>query len=133
MYLLDTDVCVSLIRRSAPAMVERVRLFPAGALKTSVVTAYELEFGAWRSRDPGRAITIARSLLERFEVLAFGLDAARHAGEIRAELTTRGNIIGASDLLIASHARSAGATLVTGNVREFSRVRGLSIENWTTG
>ena len=132
MYLLDTDVCVSLMRRDAPALAERVLAFPGGALKTSVVTLFELEFGARRSRDPEHARTVVGAFMENVQVLAFDHAAARHAGEIRAELTAGGKVIGAYDLLIAGHARSAGATLVTGNVREFSRVRGLSVEDWTT-
>jgi tRNA(fMet)-specific endonuclease VapC len=133
MYLLDTDVCVSLMRRSLPALAERVGAFPAKALKTSVVTAYELEFGARRSREPEQATTVLRAFLENLQILPFDLSAALHAGQIRAELTAGGNTIGAYDLLIAGHARSAGATLVTGNVREFSRVRELTVESWTTG
>ncbi len=133
MYLLDSDVCVAVMRQRLPVLAERVGAFPQGALKTSVVTAFELEFGARRSREPEQAAMVLRTFLENLQILPFDLSAALHAGQIRAELVAGGNTIGAYDLLIAGHARSAGATLVTGNVREFSRVRGLSIENWATG
>ena len=70
------------------------------------------------------------AFLENVEVLPFDPPAAREAGEIRAHLTEAGTLIGAYDLLIAGHARSLGAMLVTNNVREFSRVRDLRLENW---
>lgn len=133
MYLLDTDICVAAMRRRPPALVEHVDAFPPGALKISVVSAYELEFGARRSREPEQASKVVRGFLENLQVLPLDLAAALHAGQIRAELVAVGNTIGAYDLLIAGHARSAGATLVTGNAREFSRVRGLTVENWAAG
>ena len=131
-YLLDTDICSYLMKRRLPGLIERVRVFAPGELKVSVITVYELEFGARRSDRYDELSRTIRAFLENVEVLPFGLEAARHAGEIRAELTAAGMVIGAYDLQIAGHARSIEATLVTNNVREFSRVRDLQIENWAS-
>ncbi len=130
MYLLDTDICSYLMKRSHPALVERVRRFTPRELKISSVTVFELEFGAERSGRYEEISRIIRAFLTNVRVLPFNAAAARHAGAIRAELTTAGTIIGAYDVLLAGHARSLGATFVTNNVGEFSRVRDLRIENW---
>ena len=133
MFLLDTDICSFLMKRTHPALIERVRAFEPRELRTSTVTVYELEFGARRS---GRYETLSRiiqAFLDNVEVLPFDGAAAREAGAVRAELTDAGNVIGAYDLQIAGHARALGAVLVTNNVREFERVAGLRIENWTLG
>ncbi len=129
MYLLDTDVCSYLMKRRHPALIERVQEYAPRELKISVVTEYELEFGARRSGRP-EIRRVIRAFLENVEVLSFDRPAAREAGEIRAHLAATGQLIGAYDLLIAGHARSLGAVLVTNNVREFSRVRDLRLENW---
>ncbi len=130
MYILDTDICSYLMKRRHPALIERVRGFEPRELKTSVITVYELEFGARRSGRYDAISRVISAFLDNVGVLPFDTPAARHAGAIRADLTTAGVIIGAYDLQIAGHARSLGATLVTNNVREFSRVRDLQIENW---
>ena len=100
-------------------------------LKVSAVTAFELEFGARRSSRYEEVRRVIDAFFLNVEIVPFDFEASRHAGEIRAELTADGNLIGAYDLLIAGYTRSREATLVTNNVREFSRVPGLSIENWS--
>ncbi len=129
MFLLDTDICSYVMKRRHIALIDRIRGFATGELKVSVVTVYELEFGAQRSGRPEIARVI-RAFLANVEVLLFDSPAAREAGEIRARLAAAGKLIGAYDLLIAGHARSLGAVLVTNNVREFSRVRDLQLQNW---
>ena len=129
MYLLDTDISSYLMKRRHPGLIERVQAFAPGELKISAVTVYELEFGARRSGRP-EIRRVIRAFLENVEVLLFDSLAAREAGKIRAHLAAAGTLIGAYDLLIAGHARSLGAVLVTNNVREFSRVRDLRLENW---
>ena len=131
MFLLDTDISSYLMKRSHPALIDRVRGFEPRELKISTVSLFELEFGARRS---GRQVALARvirAFLENVEVLPFVLAAAREAAAVRAELTASGRILGAYDLQIAGHARALGAVLVTNNVREFERVAGLRVENWT--
>jgi tRNA(fMet)-specific endonuclease VapC len=129
-HLLDTDISSFVMKRSHPALIERVRGFAAGDLKVSAVTAFELEFGARRSGRYPDLMRVITAFLENVEVIPFDLSAAQHAGEIRLDLAAAGQPIGAYDLLIAGHARSRGFTLVTHNVSEFSRVERLEIEDW---
>ncbi len=130
MLVLDTDISSYVMKRRHPELVARVRGFARGELKVSSVTVFELEYGAQRSNRRASVIRVINAFLTYVEVLSFNEDGAREAGRVRAELAASGEMIGAYDLLIAGHARSLDATLVTNNVAEFSRVRGLSLENW---
>ena len=130
MYLLDTNICSYLMRRRYPALTERVRVFPPRELKISVVTVFELEFGILRSGRVEALRRIVNAFLENVEVLPWTEAAAQEAGAVRAELAGRGRPIGAYDVLIAGHARSLGAVLVTHNRDEFSRVDRLTVEDW---
>ena len=130
MYLLDTDICSYLMKRTHPALVERVKGFAPRELGISVVTVYELEYGARRAGRYQEMMRVIAAFLENVAVLSFDVSAARRAGRVRAELADDGAIIGAYDLLIAGHALATGSTLVTNNVREFLRVRDLAVENW---
>lgn len=132
-YVLDTDICSYLMKRTHPALIERVRGFQPGELKISVVTVFELEFGLLRSQQQERLRPIIEGFLVNVEVLPLTSDAAAEAGAVRMELEASGTPIGAYDLLIAGHVRSLDATLVTNNLREFSRVPGLRLEDWVTG
>ncbi|MDR0285907.1 MAG: type II toxin-antitoxin system VapC family toxin [Propionibacteriaceae bacterium] len=128
-YLLDTNVLIDILRGEAIPLRERFRA-AAGRVAVSAISVMELEFGADRSSDPAANRRKAATLLALTEQLPFGLAAAENAGRLRATLMTIGQTIGAYDTLIAGHARSAGLTLVTNNVREFGRVPGLAVENW---
>lgn len=131
MYLLDTNICVFVIRNKSPRVTAKFRQFSTGALSVSTITVAELRYGADKSDDPARH----HSLLDRFliplSLLNFDSDAAEAYGRIRANLEQVGTPIGANDLLIAAHSLSANLTLVTNNTREFSRVAGLKIEDWS--
>lgn len=129
-FVLDTDVCSYLLRRSHPELIERVARIEAGELAVSAVTSFELQFGVRRLREPGRWTHVIEAFLRNLQVLAFDESAAAAAADIRAELETAGTPIGAYDLLIAGHVRALGLTLVTNNQREFGRVRGLALEDW---
>lgn len=96
----------------------------------SVVTVYELEFGARRRGGSEKLMRIIEAFLANVEILPFEIVAARRAGEIRARLEAVGRPIGSYDLLIAGHALASDAILVTHNVREFSRVPELRLEDW---
>ncbi len=126
LHLLDTSVCVSLIRGRSPASA----LPPSDACVVSVITAAELEVGIHRSVRPREQRLAVEGLLACFTVVPFEVTAVADYGEIRAELEKKGAIIGPLDFLIAAHARSLGAVVVTGNVREFKRVRGLRVLAW---
>lgn len=123
-YFLDTNVCIELLRGKAGP-----RKLPADC-KLSALVAAELWTGAHKAADPTRARLKLEALFELFEIVPFDAEAARHYGEIRAQLEKSGNPIGSIDQIIAAHARSAGATLLTANLREFKRVPGLTCHAW---
>lgn len=131
MFMLDTNICIY-IRRELPAQVlARLRQVPRESLCMSSVTFAELMYGARKSQAIEANIGKLNALRQHIRVLPFDEAAAETFGAIRADLERRGEIIGPYDLLIAGHALSIGATLVTNNVKEFVRVGGLPIENWT--
>ena len=99
-------------------------------LCVSTVTAMELIFGAEKSAFAEKNLAVVESLLARLALLDYDRHAARHTGQLRAELQKQGKPIGPYDQMIAGHARSLGLVLVTNNQREFDRVPGLRIENW---
>jgi len=128
--MLDTDICIYLIRRKPIHVLERLRSFRPADVAVSSVTVAELQYGAYKSSRPERNQEALGEFLLPLEVVSFDESAATHYGEIRTYLERKGNIIGAMDLLIAAHARSLALTLVTNNIQEFQRVPGLHAENW---
>ena len=96
----------------------------------STVTVSELSFGVENSRFRKANLAALDAFLLDFRVIPFDESAAREAGRVRAELEKKGQRIGAMDTLIAAHAKSLGLPVVTNNVADFSRVRGLKVENW---
>jgi len=128
-YLLDTNICIYVIKRRPESLLERFNL-NAGHLAISSITLAELMHGAEKSSDPERSLAGVEDFCSRLEVLAYGAKAAQHYGQIRSALERRGTPIGVNDLHIAAHARSEGLTLVSNNLREFERVDGLLYENW---
>jgi len=129
-FMLDTDTCSYIMKRSHQAVLDRLRAIPVGAACMSVITQAELLYGVELSPNRVRDAAALNAFLPYMKVLDFGSDAATHYAGIRADLKTRGAMIGANDLLIAAHARAAALTLVTNNTTEFGRVRDLVIENW---
>ena len=130
-YMLDTDTCSYVMKRSNGAVLHRLQGVPVADVCMSVVTKSELLYGVEVSPRHAQDAAALAAFLPYVEVLDFPDDAAPHYAEIRADLKKRGLPIGANDLFIAAHARSLGLTLVTNNTAEFSRVMGLRIENWT--
>jgi tRNA(fMet)-specific endonuclease VapC len=130
--MLDTDTCSYIMRRSHDAVLKRLAKVPVADVCISVITKSELLFGVEVSPKRRQDEAALSAFLRYVEVLDFPDEASSHYAKIRADLKARGTMIGANDLFIAAHARSLGLTLVTNNTREFKRVRGLSIENWTT-
>lgn len=124
--MLETTVCVGLLR----GRVASAHLPEVSDCVLSVITVAELEVGIRRSIRPAAQRKAVEALIELFEVLPWDLEAADHYGEIRVDLEKSGLVIGPLDLLIAAHARRAGATLVTGNLKEFRRVSGLTCLEW---
>ena len=130
-YMLDTDTCSYIMKRSHPAVLKRLEAIPVGAVCMSVLAKAELLYGVEVSPRRAQDAAALAAFLPYVEALDFSDDAALHYAEIRADLKKRGALIGANDLLIAAHARALELTLVTNNTAEFERVRGLVIENWT--
>ena len=130
-FLLDTNICIY-IRRQQPAQVmARFRRLKAGEAALSVVTYGELLYGAEKSPTRTRAFRELDELASMMQILPLPPEAARMYGSIRAALEARGEMIGANDVWIAAHAKATDLTLVTNNEREFKRVAGLNIQNWT--
>jgi len=130
-FVLDTDVCVDLLRGHAPSAGSGGGRVPLAASAVSSVTVGELETGVAKASSPGRVREQLDDLLEQLAVIDFDRSAARHYGEIRGALERKGATIGPLDLLIAAHARSRGARLVTTNLTEFRRVPGLRCVAWS--
>jgi tRNA(fMet)-specific endonuclease VapC len=128
--MLDTNIC-SYILRCRPQKVKEHfdRIGPDSIAISSVVLA-ELYFGAISHPQAKGLLRQIEDFRSRLDVISWDDDAAMHYGEIRACLQKAGKPIGNMDLMIAAHARSLGATLVTNNLREFERVDGLTTENW---
>jgi tRNA(fMet)-specific endonuclease VapC len=128
--MLDTDICIYIINRRPPTVLDRFRAFSVGDIGLSAITLAELEYGAAKSSRPRQN----REALEQFvlplEVAAFGTEATSAYGRIRTALERRGTPIGGMDMLIAAHAIGVGVPLITNNTREFERVPGLKLENW---
>ena len=130
-YLLDTNICIYIRRRRPPEILQRFRRLQVGEAAISVVTFGELIYGAAKSHQREPAIRQLEELVSLLPVLPLPVDAGRSYGALRAELETDGRVIGNNDLWIAAHAKAAKLILVTNNEREFQRVSGLEIQNWT--
>jgi tRNA(fMet)-specific endonuclease VapC len=130
-YMLDTDTCSYIMKRSNQTVVTRLRAVPVTAVCMSVITKSELLYCVEVSPRRVQDATALQAFLPLVEVLEFPDAAATDYAQIRADLKKRGQMIGANDLFIAAHARSLGLRLVTNNTAEFGRVKGLTLENWT--
>lgn len=132
LYLLDTDTCSYIMKRSHPRLLQKLRSVGVDCVGVSVVTEAELLYGLKLSSKPKLADAAFDAFIKHVRVFDWDREAAHHYAEIRAYLQKRGEMIGANDLMIAAHGRSLGATIVTNNEREFRRVRSLKVENWST-
>lgn len=128
-YLLDTNILSDLIRHPQGLVANRITTVGEDAVCTGIVVAAELRFGAEKSGSPRLADRVDL-ILSALDILPLESPADRHYGKIRQQLTRQGIPIGPNDLLIAAQALALDLTVVTANVREFSRVPGLRVENW---
>lgn len=129
MILLDTNICIYIINARPPAVLARFHRYRLGEIGLSSVVAAELAYGVEKSAST-RNREALRMFLAPLELLPFDDKASWTYGEVRADLERRGQPIGSLDTMIAAHALSLNATLVTNNTREFARVSGLRLENW---
>lgn len=130
MYCLDSDICIELMRGRLPYICELMQNSDPSLFGIPAVVEGELRTGALKSRHPKKNTLLVERFLAPFKSVPFGRAAAISYGKIRADLEAQGMKIGPNDLLIAATALSAGSTLITHNVREFTRVKGLSVEDW---
>ncbi len=129
-YMLDTDICIYLKKRRPPAVTERFQHLQWGEVVISVVTYGELLTGALKSQQQSAALQNVQRLVKRLPVQSLSIETGEIYADIRSRLELQGNIIGNNDLWIAAHALSLELTLVSNNIREFSRIEGLRLENW---
>ncbi len=129
-YMLDTNIVIYTMK-NRPQQVKRRFQNHHGRIGISAVTLGELVFGAEHSQQVERNLADIEAMAARLEVLPFDDKAAYHFGQVRAALYRTGKPIGPYDMMIAGHARACGLKLVTNNVKEFERVQGLLIEDWS--
>jgi tRNA(fMet)-specific endonuclease VapC len=132
LYMLDTDTCAFVLRRTSRTLLDRIQSVPLTQQAISVVTYAELLYGVQMSSKKKANHDAVDALVRHLPVLDWSQDAARHYAEIRADLKKKGSMIGAHDLMIAAHARSLGGIVVTNNTKDFERIKGLKVENWLT-
>jgi tRNA(fMet)-specific endonuclease VapC len=130
LYMLDTDTCAFILRRSSQALLDRIQTVPLELQVMSMVTLAALLYGVQLSSRKKENRAAVDVLTRHLSVLDWSRNSAEHYAEIRADLKKKGQLIGSNDLMIAAHARSLGAIVVTNNVKDFRRVKGLQHENW---
>ncbi len=128
-YMLDTNMVIYTIK-NRPEKVREAFTLHEGQMCISSVTLGELIYGAEKSSQVERNLSVIEGLAARLEVMPFDEKAAAHFGQVRAELAKAGKSIGPYDLMIAGHARALGLVLITNNLKEFERVPGLRLDNW---
>lgn len=128
-YLLDTSILSAIIKQPVGEAAQHLLLLDVSQRTTSIIVACELRFGAAKKNSSALTQRVEQ-LLNVLKIHPLEPNADTHYGQIRADLEQRGQLIGQNDLLIAAHALALDAILVTDNIREFSRISNLKLENW---
>lgn len=131
-YLLDTNICIYIAKKSPAAVLNRFEQLSVGEIGMSTITYGELIYGAQKSQHPKKNLHILEELASLIPPLPLSTDTVKYYGKIRETLETKGKIIGNNDLWIAAHTLSLNLTLVTNNMKEFSRIPHLKLENWVS-
>jgi len=129
-YLLDTDICIYLIKKHPPEVLARFQQTQLKQLHISTITVFELYFGIEKNNSQQRNLVALENFITPLTLVDFSVESAKKAAKIRSILQKQGTPIGAYDLQIAAIAVAENMTLLTHNVREFERVKGLKLENW---
>jgi len=129
-YLLDTNICIYLIKKHPPEVLARFQQIQLKQLHIPTITLFELYYGIEKNNSQQRNLAALENFIAPLTVVDFTLDAAKKAAKIRSNLQQLGTPIGAYDIQIAAIALSLNMTLLTNNTREFKRVNGLKLENW---
>ena len=131
MYMLDTNICIYLINNKHPELAHKIIDIPRDKICISSVTLAELEYGVAKSERIKENAQSLKQFISVINVVNFDGLAAEEYGGIRAALESKGKTIGPLDMLIASHARSRRDAIITNNTKEFAKVDGLLVEDWT--
>lgn len=131
MYMLDTYICIYMIKQKPRQVIEKLKSMNKADLCISSITYSELLYGAEKSSNIAKNLLALTMFLSNIEILPYDENASVDYGFIRSDLEKKGKPIGPLDMLIAAHAASLRMILVTNNEKEFERVKGLNIENWT--
>jgi tRNA(fMet)-specific endonuclease VapC len=129
-YLLDTNICIYLIKQKPASVIRQFNKLSPGDICISVITLYELMYGAYKSQQVERNITAINRFTAPLEIMQFDVHDADTCAKLRAVLEKQGQVIGPLDLQIAAQAITRNCILVTNNQKEFKRVKGLKMENW---
>ncbi|MGF9692767.1 type II toxin-antitoxin system VapC family toxin [Rhizobium sp. 0TCS1.26] len=127
--MLDTNILSDALRNPFGKLAAQIDKFRHDLICTSAIVASEMRYGAAK-KGSQKLVERVEAVLSRISIVSYDAEATVHYAAIRTHLEMRGEIIGWGDLFIAAHARSLGMVLVTNNTREFSRVPGLTLENW---
>lgn len=130
-YMLDTNMCIYAIKERPISVVQELRKHNSSDVCISSITYAELMHGVEKSEQKNQNRMALALMLSPIKILGFDDKAAEEYGKLRANLEKKGQIIGPLDMLIASHAKSQGLTIVTNNTKEFERVDDLQIEDWS--
>ena len=128
--LLDTNICIYMIKNKPPEVREHFEQFASGDIAISSITVAELQYGVEKSAAKEKNALALEAFLLPLEIAVFDTDSALVYGKIRAVLEKQGTPIGGMDMLIAAQAIAHNFTLITHNVKEFNRVPGLKRETW---
>jgi tRNA(fMet)-specific endonuclease VapC len=130
-FMLDTNICIYIIKQKPVKVLKRFTQYSPGDILISSVTIAELRYGAEKSLHVRQNHEALSGFIVPLEIADFDEKAAEEYGKVRAYLEKKGQTIGSMDMLTGAHALSIGATLVTNNKKEFKRISGLKVENWT--
>ncbi len=129
-YVLDTNICIYIAKKKPTNVLNKFKQATVGEIGMSIITYGELLYGAKKNHHPKKSLNILEDLTGLIPLLPMPIQAAKYYGDIRSELEKKGKPIGNNDLWIAAHAMALGLIVVTNNLKKFSRVTHLKLENW---
>jgi tRNA(fMet)-specific endonuclease VapC len=130
MYLLDTNICIYILKKKPISVFEKFKSLKIGDIKVSSITVAELYFGAYNSQNVEQNVKVVNNFLLPFDIVDFDESSAINYAKIKVDLRKKGQIIGELDMQIAGLALAKDLILVTNNEKEFRRIKNLKIENW---
>lgn len=128
--MLDTNICIYIIKNKPLNVRKKLESYNFGEIAISSITVSELYYGVYKSSKQEQNLLSLNNFLSPFNIIEFDIECALAYGNIRAELENKGQIIGYMDMLIASCSLAKNFTLITNNIKEFKRIKGLKVENW---